>query len=149
MRAVIQRVSNALVEVDGNAVSAIGAGLLVLVGFHPDDTQDDKDYIISKIIKLRIFNDKNDKMNLSLADTGGEVLVVSQFTLYGNAHKGNRPSYSGAMPPDDAARFYSSFIDDFRKKIPGVKSGIFGSEMSVTLTNSGPVTILIDSKKIF
>jgi D-tyrosyl-tRNA(Tyr) deacylase len=149
MRAVIQRVSSAAVDVDGRTVSEIEKGLLVLIGLHPEDTEKDRDYITSKIINLRIFNDTSGTMNLSLKDTGGEVLLVSQFTLLGNAHKGNRPSYAGAMPPDKAAHFFSDFIDDFKIKFPGVKTGIFGADMKVRLTNDGPVTILIDSKKVF
>jgi D-aminoacyl-tRNA deacylase len=149
MRAVIQRVSSAAVDVGGSALSEINEGLLVLIGVHSEDTEKDRDYITNKIINLRVFNDSNGMMNLSLKDTGGEVLLVSQFTLYGNAHKGNRPSYADAMSPDKAEHFFSKLVDDFKGKFPGVKTGLFGADMKVRLTNDGPVTILIDSKKDF
>ncbi len=149
MRAVIQRVKSAAVDVSGSTMSEIREGLLVLIGLHPEDTEKDRDYMTNKIINLRIFNDSNGIMNLSLKDTGGEVLLVSQFTLYGNAHKGNRPSYAGAMPPHKAEHFFVEFIDHFKVKFPGVKTGLFGADMKVRLINDGPVTILIDSKKVF
>ncbi len=149
MRAVIQRVNSAAVDVSGRTVAEINEGLLVLVGLHPGDTEKDREYIINKILNLRIFNDSNDTMNLSLKDRGGEALIVSQFTLYGNAHKGNRPSYAAAMPSDIAENFFAEFVADFRDKFPGVKSGLFGAHMKVRLINDGPVTILIDSKKTF
>ncbi len=149
MRAVIQRVSSAAVDVNGRTVSEIKEGLLILIGLHSGDTEKDREYITNKILNLRIFNDSNDIMNLSLKDRGGEVLLVSQFTLYGNANKGNRPSYAAAMPSDKAEIFFAEFVADFRDKFPGVKSGLFGAHMKVRLINDGPVTILIDSKKAF
>ena len=148
MRAVIQRVMNASVQVDGGTVSTIGCGILALVGFHTDDTESDADYIIAKMFGLRIFGDENGVMNLSVADTGGEVLIVSQFTLYGDTRKGKRPSYSTAMPPERARQFYESFIQKCRASYERVSSGMFGADMQVSLVNSGPVTIILDSSKI-
>ena len=149
MRAVIQRVLSASVEVDGAVISSIKNGLLLLLGIHSSDTDSDIDYIISKTIGLRIFEDQNGVMNLSAAEKDYEILIVSQFTLYGDVRKGKRPSYSDAMPPDKASAFYEKFISEFRLKYPKVKVGIFGADMKVSLVNSGPVTILLDSSKIF
>ena len=121
----------------------------MLVGFHRDDTVKDSDYIISKINGLRIFNDTEGMMNLPVTDTAGEILVVSQFTLYGDARKGKRPSYSDSMQPDKALLFYESFIESFKKFNARVKSVKFGADMDVSLVNHGPVTILLDSSKNF
>ena len=148
MRAVIQRVSRASVSVDGDIISSINRGLLILVGFHKEDTISDSDYIISKSTGLRIFEDDNGLMNLSVSDIGGEILVVSQFTLYGDSRKGKRPSFSTSMPPAEALQFYDNFIKHFKENFPSVKCGVFGADMEVSLVNSGPVTIILDSSKI-
>lgn len=149
MRAVIQRVKKASVKVDDQVVGAIDHGLLVLLGVHEDDTKDDLDYIYSKTKDLRIFEDENEKMNLSLKDISGSLLVVSQFTLYGDARKGKRPSFSESAGPDLAEKLYEDFI--LRAKEDGIEcqTGTFGAHMDVELVNDGPVTILLDSSKIF
>ncbi len=149
MRAIIQKVSSASVEVDGEVTASINGGILALVGFHVDDEIKDSEYIINKILNVRIFHDDNDVMNLSLLDCKKELLIVSQFTLYGDARKGRRPSYSDAMPPDRARDFYDSFIELCKSKYPQVRSGVFGALMQVRLVNSGPVTIMLDSSRSF
>jgi D-tyrosyl-tRNA(Tyr) deacylase len=148
VRAIIQRVNSASVAVEGEIVSSIGRGLLMLVGFHKEDTDTDSDYIISKSTGLRIFGDAEGMMNLSVSDIEGEILVVSQFTLYGDARKGKRPSFSTSMPPAEAKIFYDDFINRFRKSFSSLKSGVFAADMEVSLVNSGPVTIMLDSSKI-
>jgi D-tyrosyl-tRNA(Tyr) deacylase len=148
VRAVIQRASSASVSVDGEIISSIGKGLLILVGFHRDDKISDSDYIINKSIGLRIFEDEKGLMNLSVSDIGGEILVVSQFTLYGDSRAGKRPSFSTSMPSDKAAEFYDDFIKRFKESFSSLKCGVFGADMKVELINSGPVTILLDSSKI-
>jgi D-tyrosyl-tRNA(Tyr) deacylase len=148
VRAIIQRVNSASVAVEGKVVSSIGRGLLMLVGFHKEDTDTDSDYIISKSTGLRIFGDADGMMNLSVSDIDGEILVVSQFTLYGDARKGKRPSFSTSMPPAEAKLFYDDFINRFRKSFSSLKSGVFAADMEVSLVNSGPVTIILDSSKI-
>jgi D-tyrosyl-tRNA(Tyr) deacylase len=148
VRAIIQRVNSASVAVEGEIVSSIGRGLLMLVGFHKGDTDTDSDYIISKSTGLRIFGDAEGMMNLSVSDIEGEILVVSQFTLYGDARKGKRPSFSTSMPPAEAKIFYDDFINRFRKSFSSLKSGVFAADMEVSLVNSGPVTIMLDSSKI-
>ncbi len=146
MKALVQRVDKASVHVDDVEISSIGKGLLILLGFHKNDNQSDAEYIIKKILGLRIFDDADGVMNLSVMDTDGEVLIVSQFTLYGDVKKGKRPSYSEAMKPDMAEPFYQDFLNKFEisfgKKI---KSGRFGAYMDVSLINSGPITIMIES----
>lgn len=149
MRAIIQRVSSASVSIEGKVVSSISRGLLILAGFHKDDTVADSDYIISKSTGLRIFGDADGMMNLSVSDIEGEILVVSQFTLYGDSRKGKRPSFSTSMPPAEAKIFYDDFISRFRENFPSVKSGVFAADMEVSLVNSGPVTIMLDSSKLF
>lgn len=149
MRAVVQRVKSASVTVDGDTIASTGNGLLVLVGFHDSDSHADSDYIIGKCVNLRIFEDSAGLMNLSISETAGEILVVSQFTLYGDARRGRRPSFSDSMPPAKAEQFYSEFLGRFRAEYRGLKSGKFGANMNVALVNSGPVTILLDSKKQF
>ena len=149
MRAVVQRVKSASVTVDGEIIASTGSGLLILVGFHNTDTHEDSDYIISKCINLRIFEDTAGLMNLSVSDTGGEILVVSQFTLYGDARKGRRPSFSDSMPPIKAEQFYNEFLNKLKENYRSVKSGRFQADMDIDLVNSGPVTILLDSKKQF
>ncbi len=150
MRAVIQRVKEASVEVDGKVVGKIGNGILVLLGVGKDDTEEDMKWIADKVVNLRIFQDENGKMNLSLLDIGGEVLVVSQFTLYGDARKGRRPSFTEAAPPEKGKEFYKKFVEYLKEKYNiKVETGEFGTMMDVHLVNWGPVTILLDSKKNF
>ena len=147
MRALIQRVSSASVQIDNKVFSKIGNGLLVLLGVEDEDSDSDIDWLSSKISQMRIFNDRNDNMNLSVNDINGEVLVVSQFTLHASTKKGNRPSYIRASKPDHAVPMYEAFILQMKDKIiNGVSSGQFGACMQVDLINDGPVTIWIDSK---
>jgi len=147
VRAVIQRVTRARVEVAGKIVGEIGAGLLVLLGVASDDTTEAADYLAEKIANLRIFQDDEGKMNRSLVDTGGAMLVVSQFTLYGDVRRGRRPSYSDAAAPDKANQFYEYFVERARSLGIRVETGVFQAMMQVSLTNDGPVTILLDSGK--
>ena len=149
LRAIIQRVNQARVDIDGKTVGEIKSGLLVLLGVAGEDQTADADYLADKVINLRIFNDGQDKMNLSLADTGGALLVVSQFTLYGDARKGRRPSYIEAAAPEKANALYQYFVEKVRGKGFPVETGVFQAMMQVSLTNDGPVTILLDSKKTF
>jgi D-tyrosyl-tRNA(Tyr) deacylase len=149
MRAVIQRVSRASVTVEGQKISEIGTGFLVLLGVGQDDEQVDINYIVDKITNLRVFEDENEKMNLSLKDIDGELLVVSQFTLYGDCRKGRRPSFSSAANPEEANRLYLEVCDKLREQGFIVKQGQFAAMMDVELVNDGPVTILLDSKKNF
>ena len=147
MRALIQRVSSASVQIDNKVFSKIGNGLLVLLGVEDEDEDSDIEWLSSKISQMRIFDDKNDHMNLSVNDINGEVLVVSQFTLHASTKKGNRPSYIRASKPDHAVPMYEAFILQMKDKIlNGVSSGQFGACMQVDLVNDGPVTIWIDSK---
>lgn len=149
MRIVIQRVKSASVTVDGEIVGKIGKGLLVLLGVSVDDSEKDADYLVEKSLNLRIFEDLDDKMNLSLLDITGEILVVSQFTLYGDTRKGRRPSFIDAAPPEKANRLYEYFVSEIRNKLLRVETGKFQAMMDVALVNDGPVTILLDSKKKF
>jgi D-tyrosyl-tRNA(Tyr) deacylase len=149
MRAVVQRVTDARVEVAGDIAGEIGAGLLVLLGVARDDTGSDADYLAEKISNLRVFDDAEGKMNLSLLETGGAMLVVSQFTLYGDVRRGRRPSYSDAAEPEKANELYQYFIDRVRSLGVKVETGVFQAMMKVSLTNDGPVTILLDSRKLF
>jgi D-aminoacyl-tRNA deacylase len=149
MRAVLQRVSQAKVTVEGEAVGEIDKGFVILLGVARDDTQQDADSLAEKIINLRVFPDGQEKMNLSLLDTDGELLVISQFTLYGDARKGRRPSYIEAAEPEIARRLYEYFVARLRGKGIRVETGIFQAMMQVSLVNDGPVTILLDSRKIF
>ena len=149
MRAVVQRVSSSKVTVDGEVTGEINKGLLVLLGVTHEDTSKDVDYIIDKVLNLRIFEDENEKMNLSLKDVGGELLVVSQFTLYGDCRKGRRPSFSSAARPEVATKLYEEFIEKARKEGIATKTGQFGAHMMVDLTNDGPVTILLESNRDF
>ena len=147
MRALIQRVSSASVQIDNKVFSKIGNGLLVLLGGEEEDSDSDIDWLSSKISQMRIFDDKNNHMNLSVNDINGEVLVVSQFTLHASTKKGNRPSYIRASKPDHAVPMYEAFILQMKNKIlNGVSSGQFGACMQVELINDGPVTIWVDSK---
>lgn len=144
MKFVIQRVSEASVSVDDKIVGAIGKGYLVLIGIGKDDTQEDADFYIRKMIGLRIFEDENGKTNLSLGDVGGQLLLVSQFTLYANCRKGNRPSFIDAGEPAQAEALYQYIIEECKKKVSVVECGEFGADMKVRLCNDGPFTILLD-----
>lgn len=149
MRSIIQRVSRAKVTVEGEIVGEIGNGILVLLGVSREDSEKDADYLLEKTLNLRIFEDSEEKMNLSLLDINGELLVVSQFTLYGDARKGRRPSFIKAAIPDEANRLYEYFVNQARKQIENVQTGKFQAMMDVELVNDGPVTILLDSEKNF
>ena len=149
MRAVIQRVSRARVVVDGNTIGEIGAGLVALVAVGRDDTPATADAMAEKIVHLRIFNDEQGKMNRSLLDTGGAVLAVSQFTLYGNARGQRRPSFIQAAPPEQGKALYEEFVRALQALGVRVATGVFQAHMAVELANDGPVTILLDSDKLF
>lgn len=146
MRAVIQRVKRSKVTVDDKIVGEIGAGLLVLLGVTHEDDNKTADYLVDKIVNLRIFSDAEGKMNLSLTDVGGEMLVVSQFTLYGNTSRGRRPSFIEAASGEDALRWYKYFVAKARETVTKVATGEFGAMMDVELVNNGPVTIILDTK---
>jgi len=149
MRAVVQRVTRARVTVDDEIVGEIGNGLAVLLGVAPDDTNDDADYLAHKIAALRILDDSEGRMNLSLTDVRGEMLVVSQFTLYGDVRRGLRPSWSDAAPPEVAEPLYEYFVKKCRELIVRVATGSFRKMMLVELVNDGPVTLMLDSRKLF
>ncbi len=146
MRAVIQRVTSSSVTVEDDLVGRIGKGLLVLLGVATSDTSDDAKYLADKIVNLRIFEDEHHKLNLSLIDTGGEMMVVSQFTLLGDCKKGRRPSFVKAAPPELANELYQQFVERVRQKGVIVKTGRFQAMMEVSLTNNGPVTLIVESK---
>ncbi|MDR7209809.1 D-aminoacyl-tRNA deacylase [Flavobacterium piscis] len=147
MKVVLQRVSQASVTVDSKIVADIQKGLLVLVGIEDADAQEDIDWLVGKIIKIRIFGDENDVMNCSVQDIDGDIIVVSQFTLHASTKKGNRPSYIKASKPEFAIPMYENFVNHLEKNFgKKVQTGIFGADMKVSLLNDGPVTILIDSK---
>lgn len=146
MRAVIQRVSQAKVVVDENTVGQIGKGFMILLGVHEEDTQADVDYLVGKISKLRVFEDEQQKMNRSIIDVGGEILSISQFTLFADTKKGNRPSFVQAAKPDVAIPLYEAFNEGLRQAGIPVETGIFGADMKCHLVNDGPVTIIIDSQ---
>lgn len=148
MRFVIQRVTDSSVVIDGETVGKIGKGYLVLIGVSDTDTEAVADKMVKKMIGLRIFEDENGKTNLSLADVGGSLLLVSQFTLYANCRKGNRPSFIEAGSPDRAEALYEYIIAECRKSVPDVQTGRFGAEMEVSLVNDGPFTILLDSETL-
>ena len=149
MRAVVQRVTRASVTIDGEVVGEIENGLVVLLGIARDDTKDDADYLIPKIAALRIFDDADGKMNRSLKDIDGGLLIVSQFTLYGDVRRGLRPSWSDAAAPEIAEPLYDYFVESSRKLLGKVETGSFRKMMLVELVNDGPVTILLDSSKLF
>lgn len=148
MRAVVQRVSRSSVTVDDQVVGKIDHGLMVLLGVEQGDTAQDMKYIADKVLNLRIFEDENDKMNLSVQDVKGKLLVVSQFTLLGDCRKGRRPSFTEAAKPDEADRLYQEMVDYCRNTLP-VETGIFQADMQVDILNDGPVTVLLDSKRKF
>jgi D-tyrosyl-tRNA(Tyr) deacylase len=149
MRAVLQRVSMAQVQVAGETVGEISDGLLILLGVGGGDNETAADYLAEKIANMRIFEDEAGKMNLSVVDIGGSALVISQFTLYGDARRGRRPSFSDAASPDIAEKLYEYFSKKLSEHILTVKNGVFGAEMKISLVNEGPVTILLDSLKNF
>ena len=146
MRLVIQRVLHAEVQVDGNTIGKIGKGLLVFVGAGQDDTKEIADKYLRKLLGLRIFEDENGKTNLSLKDVDGELLIVSQFTLYANCKKGNRPSFIEAGEPHMAEALYEYMIEEAKKSVPVVEHGEFGADMIVSLLNDGPFTVILDEK---
>lgn len=149
MRAVVQRVSRAKVTVEGRVTGEIGAGLLVLVGVSHDDTTASADYLVDKVLGLRIFEDDAGKMNRSVVDVGGAVLAVSQFTLFGDVRRGKRPSFDDAARPEHAKHLYDYFVERVRAAGTRCETGVFQAMMDVELVNAGPVTILIDSEKAF
>ena len=149
MRAVLQRVTRASVRVGGETVGEIGPGLLVLLGVARDDAEADALYLVEKVLNLRVFEDAEGRMNLSLAEAGGALLAVSQFTLYGDARKGRRPSWFDAAPPELARTLYEFFVAEARARGARVETGSFQAMMEVELVNDGPVTILLDSRKLF
>jgi D-tyrosyl-tRNA(Tyr) deacylase len=144
MKIVVQRVKNAQVEAEGKTVGKIGKGLLVLVGITHQDSKEQADYLVKKLCKLRIFTDENDKMNLALKDVQGELLIVSQFTLYANCTEGNRPSFIEAAKPEQANELYEYFCSECEKNQIHVEKGVFGVDMQVSLLNDGPVTIILE-----
>ncbi len=146
MRVLLQRVSEASVKIEGKINGQIGQGLLLLVGICAEDNQEDIDWLIQKIVNMRIFSDENGKMNLSVQDIHGEILVISQFTLHASTKKGNRPSFIDAARPEIAIPLYNQFIEKLQSSYLKVETGIFGSDMKVSLVNDGPVTISLDSK---
>ncbi len=148
MRMVVQRVQEASVKVDGNCVGQIGKGFLVLLGVEDADTREIADKMVSKLVGLRIFRDENDKINLSLKDVDGQLLVISQFTLYADCRKGNRPSFVNAGNPEYAEKLYDYVCEKCKESVPVVEKGIFGADMKVSLLNDGPFTILLDSNEI-
>lgn len=145
MKLIIQRVKAASVRVAEKEIAKIDQGLLLLVGVGPDDTNEDRDYAVRKLVNMRIFADENDKMNLSVQDIGGQILSVSQFTLFAETKKGNRPAFTGAAAPDMAKVFYEDFNRQLAQYVP-IQAGIFGADMQVSLVNDGPVTIILDTK---
>ena len=149
MRCVVQRVTEASVSVDGEVVGAIGPGLMVLIGVSVEDTEADLKYMTDKVPNLRIFDDENGVMNRSVLDAGGQILAVSQFTLYGDARGGRRPSYIRAAKPEQANAMYERLVSAWREKGVTVETGRFRAEMKVSLVNDGPVTILLDSERMF
>ena len=144
MKLVVQRVKYASVEVDGKIVGEIDKGFLVLIGIKVGDTKEQADYLVKKVCNLRVFSDENGKMNLSLKDVSGQLLIVSQFTLYGNCNDGNRPSFTDSARPEDAILLYEYFCNECAKKGIEVQKGIFGADMKVQLLNDGPVTLVIE-----
>jgi len=149
MRAVLQRVTRASVRVEGETIGRIDGGLVVLLGVAREDAREDASYLAEKIAALRIFEDAEGKMNLSVQEAGGALLIVSQFTLYGDARRGRRPSWSEAAPPELAAPLYQFFVEEARRHVARVETGSFRRMMEVELVNDGPVTILLDSRKLF
>lgn len=148
MKFMIQRVLESQVAVEGQVIGQIGKGFLVLIGVGQNDTKEIADKLVKKMTGLRIFEDGNGKTNLSLADVGGELLLVSQFTLYANCKKGNRPSFTDAGSPDLAEELYAYIVDKCKESVPVVQTGSFGADMKVSLVNDGPFTIILDSEQL-
>jgi len=146
LRTLVQRVKEGAVLIDGREVGKIGKGVVVLLGVGQGDTMEDLDYLVDKVVNLRIFSDEEGKMNLSLIDVGGEALVVSQFTLYADCRKGRRPSFTDAAPPEKGKEMYEAFVNKLREKGIKVETGEFGAMMLVKIYNDGPVTIMLDSE---
>jgi D-tyrosyl-tRNA(Tyr) deacylase len=146
VRAVVQRASSARVEVDGEVVGSIGSGLVAFVGAGSGDTDDDLEYVLRKVVELRIFEDDRGKMALALDDIDGELLVISQFTLFGDVRRGNRPSFTGAMAPDEARAMLDVFVERAKERVRHVATGRFGAHMKVIVEGDGPVTIVLDSR---
>ena len=149
MRAVVQRVTEASVSVDNDIVGSIKKGLLVFLGVGNEDNFNDLEYLVEKVLGLRIFEDDMEKMNLSLLDIQGELLIISQFTLYGDVRKGKRPNFTQSAKPDIAEDLYNQFVDKCKEKGIKTEKGVFGAHMKINLINDGPVTIMVDSKKVF
>ena len=149
MRAVVQRVDSASVSVDGTSEGEIKKGILVYLGVHTDDTEKDLEYTVDKVVNLRIFEDENGKMNRSVTDIEGEIMVISQFTLYGDTRKGRRPSYNGAASPEKGNDYYQKAVKMIRDRGFRTETGVFGAKMKIDYINNGPVTILVDSFKDF
>lgn len=149
MRAVIQRVKASRVEVEGKVIGEIGTGLNVLIGISKEDTKEDIEYIVRKVLGMRIFEDENGKMNFSLQDIEGELLLISQFTLYGDCRKGKRPDFMKAQGGEEAQKLYNELVEAFKKEVKNVQTGEFGADMQVYIQNDGPVTLLLESKKDF
>lgn len=146
MKTLIQRVKTASVSINNEIHSKINKGLLIFLGVEKDDTCEQADWLLSKILRLRIFEDENEKMNLSVSDIQGEILVVSQFTLAGDCKKGTRPSFDNAMNPEDANKLYEYFVDELKKSNLNIQTGVFRAMMDISLVNDGPVTFMIESK---
>lgn len=144
MKLIVQRVTNSQVTVDDKITGKIGKGFLVLLGVTHTDTKEIADYLVKKLCNLRVFTDENDKMNLSIKDIDGELLIVSQFTLYADCQKGNRPSFVNSAKPEMAEELYEYFVEQCRKEVKNVETGIFGAHMKVDLLNDGPVTIILE-----
>lgn len=149
MRAIIQRVTRSNLYINNKLYSSINKGMLVLLAIEKNDECEDLEYIAKKTLGLRIFSDSEDKMNLSIKDIDGEIMIVSQFTLYGDARKGNRPSFTNSADPKKAEYFYEKFIDKIKENIKIVETGVFGADMQIEFVNDGPVTIQLDSSKIY
>lgn len=149
MRAIVQRVKSSNLSIDNKIYSSIKDGLLVFLGVSIDDTFEDADYLARKILGLRIFSDENDKMNLSVVEKEYDIMIVSQFTLYGDVRQGYRPSFTQSAKGDFANKLYVYFVDKIKNTLPDIKTGVFGADMQIELVNDGPVTIQLDSKKIY
>ncbi|MCH3910161.1 MAG: D-aminoacyl-tRNA deacylase [Bacilli bacterium] len=149
MRVLVQEVLNASVKIEGEEVGSIARGFLLFVGFTSEDDEDIIKRMVDKVLKLRVFPDENGKTNLSLGDVGGEVLSVSQFTLYASAKEGNRPSFINAMRPEEAKPLFAYWNNILRERIPNLQTGVFGADMKVSLINDGPFTLWLDSKELF
>ena len=146
MRLLVQRVKEASVDVDGEQIGFIKTGLLIFLGISKSDTEDQVQYLVDKIVNFRVFSDNFDKMNLSIKDVSGEILIISQFTLYADTSKGRRPSFVNAMDPEKAENLYNLFVSEMEKYVKNVQTGVFGAKMQVKLINDGPLTFIIDSK---